>query len=103
MGGVSITCRLPTKIAGIVDKSSPQQVQKDGQCVFIISGSVTTLKVVPSCPNCPPGFFPDDSLRLWVFGNLGKSLEGGLLLFLLFFGFSYFARRSVNRTTSCSR
>ena len=100
---MSITCRRPMKMAGNADKSSPQQVQKDAQCVSMISGFATILKVVPSCPYCPPGFFPDDSLKLWVFYNLGKSLEGGLLLFLLFLGFSYFERRSVNRTTSCSR
>src|SRR3989339_43626 len=100
MGGISITCLLLAKKLGCPVKSSPQQLQYNGIWCSILSGFSICFKVVPSCPACPPGFLPEDCLRLWVFCCFGKSLDGDLLLLRLFLGFSYFSGCFSNLATS---
>jgi hypothetical protein len=48
------------------------------------------FSVFPSWPSCPPTLRSVCSRRLLVFSGRFSSLEGGIELFLLFFGFSYF-------------
>lgn len=54
-------------------------------CVSIKSGFTTCSKVLSGWPTCPPVFNPLLFLRLLGLGFFSPSLDGGLLLLLLFF------------------
>ena len=73
---------------------------------IISSGDGEQDSLWPSCPACPPGFFPLGLRRLFVLLTISSfmlSLLGGVLLLLEFFlGFSYLDRRSLSLAFSSS-
>jgi hypothetical protein len=61
---------------------------------MILSGAAVISKVLPLCPNCPPGFFPVGLRKLWFLAGRFSSLDGAMELLRLSLGFSYLDKRS---------